>query len=161
MLDKSAKILVVDDIALMRKGVCVLLNEFGFAKENIREADNGKSALDMLRMEKADLVISDVNMPVMRGIELVRAIRLDDELKTIPVLLMSTDDNPMLIQIVLAANATGFVDKNHIGETLEKVIDDSRIPLFHGDKKSSFIFFVLMINFISFSAAHFYQTEHL
>ena len=124
MLKRTAKILIVDDTDIMRFAVCERLHWFGFAKENIREAKNGRVALEILRETRADFVISDGNMPVMRGIELVRAIRLDHDLKAIPVLLMSTDHDPVLIELALSAGANGFVDKNHIGETLEKIIDD-------------------------------------
>ena len=82
--DPNIKILVVDDMSTMRRIVKNIMKQLGFA--NVEEAENGQDALDKLRAESFGFVISDWNMPVMTGIELLRAIRADDKLKTHPCL---------------------------------------------------------------------------
>ena len=88
-MDKNLRILIVDDFSTMRRIVKNLLNDLGFF--NTTEADDGTSALAELRRAPFDLVITDWNMPGMPGIDLLKAIRADDALKTIPVLLVTAE----------------------------------------------------------------------
>ncbi|MRR36334.1 response regulator, partial [bacterium] len=81
-LDKNMKILVVDDFSTMRRIVKNILRQLNF--NNIIEADDGSTALDVLQREKIDMVVSDWNMPKMTGLELLKAVRADDALKDIP-----------------------------------------------------------------------------
>ena len=87
--DPNMKILVVDDMSTMRRIVKNIMKQLGFA--NVEEAENGQDALDKLRAESFGFVISDWNMPVMTGIDLLRAIRADDKLKAIPVLMVTAE----------------------------------------------------------------------
>ena len=82
-------VLIVDDASAMRRIVRGLLKELGF--KNIREAEYGQLALDELKKKKADFVLSDWKMPVMTGIELLKAIRAVDGLKTTPVLKVTAE----------------------------------------------------------------------
>ena len=85
VLDKNMKILVVDDFSTMRRIIKNLLKDLGFT--NIQEADDGSTALPMLQQGDFDFVVTDWNMPGMQGIDLLRAIRADENLKHTPVLM--------------------------------------------------------------------------
>jgi two-component system chemotaxis response regulator CheY len=86
---KKMKILVVDDFGTMRRIIKNILRQIGYA--NIFEADNGLSALDVLRQEKIDFIISDWNMPQMPGIELLKAVRASEEWKDLPFLMVTAE----------------------------------------------------------------------
>jgi len=86
---EDTKFLVVDDFSTMRRIVRNLLKELGFA--NVQEAEDGVDALNKLRSEKFDFVVSDWNMPNMTGIELLRNIRADAGLKHLPVLMVTAE----------------------------------------------------------------------
>jgi len=81
-MDLNMKVLIVDDFTTMRKLIRNILKQIGFA--NMIEAENGKAALKVLKKENIDLVLCDWNMPEMPGIDLLKAVRSDDELKDIP-----------------------------------------------------------------------------
>jgi len=83
------KILVVDDFATMRKIVRNILKQLGF--NNIEEADDGNSALTQLKSQSFDFVVTDWNIPNMSGLELVKAIRADENLKHIPLLMVTAE----------------------------------------------------------------------
>lgn len=83
------KILVVDDFGTMRRIIKNILRQIGYA--NIFEADNGLSALDVLRQEEIDFIISDWNMPQMPGIELLKAVRASEEWKNLPFLMVTAE----------------------------------------------------------------------
>jgi two-component system chemotaxis response regulator CheY len=102
-------VLIVDDTSAMRRIVRGLLKELGF--KNIREAENGRVALDELKKKKADLVVSDWNMPVMSGIELLRAIRADENFKTIPVLLVTAEAKQENILEAVHAGVSNYIVK--------------------------------------------------
>ena len=95
------KILVVDDFSTMRRIIKNLLKDLGFT--NIQEADDGNTALPMLVQGDFDFVVTDWNMPGMQGIDLLRAIRSDDKLKHLPVLMVTAEAKKE--QIVAAAQA--------------------------------------------------------
>ncbi|HQP30943.1 MAG TPA: response regulator, partial [Deltaproteobacteria bacterium] len=88
-LDKNMKILVVDDFSTMRRIVKNILRQLGF--NNILEADDGSTGLDILQKEKIDMVISDWNMPKMTGLELLKVVRADDALRDIPFLMVTAE----------------------------------------------------------------------
>ena len=88
-MDKNMKILVVDDFSTMRRIIKNLLKDLGFT--SIQEADDGNTALPMLQQGEFDFVITDWNMPGMQGIDLLRAIRADANLKHLPVLMVTAE----------------------------------------------------------------------
>ena len=116
MIDTEMSVLVVDDASAMRRIVRGILKELGF--KNIREAQNGQAALDELRKNKADFVVSDWNMPVMTGIELLRAIRADENLKTTPVLMVTAEAKREQIIAAAQAGVNGYVIKPFTAATL-------------------------------------------
>lgn len=83
------KILIVDDFSTMRRIIKNLLRDLGFT--NVKEADDGNTALPMLTSEHFDFLVTDWNMPGMTGIDLLRAVRADERLKHLPVLMVTAE----------------------------------------------------------------------
>ena len=90
-LDKNMKILIVDDFSAMRRIIKNLLRDLGFT--NTHEADDVTSALPMLQGGGFDLLITDWNMPGMQGIDLLRTVRADARLSSLPVLMVTAESN--------------------------------------------------------------------
>ncbi|AEF04158.1 chemotaxis protein CheY [Alteromonas sp. KS69] len=120
-MDKSMKILVVDDFSTMRRIIKNLLKDLGFA--NIQEADDGNTALPMLQQGDFDFVVTDWNMPGMQGIDLLRAIRADDKLKHLPVLMVTAEAKKEQIVAAAQAGVNGYVVKPFTAATLKEKLD--------------------------------------
>jgi two-component system chemotaxis response regulator CheY len=116
--DPNMKIMVVDDMSTMRRIVKNLLKQLGFA--NVEEAENGQEALSKLRADKYGFVVSDWNMPVMSGIELLRAIRGDESLKAIPVLMVTAEAQKENIIEAVQAGVSNYVVKPFTAEILQE-----------------------------------------
>ena len=112
------KFLVVDDFGTMRKIVSGILKECGVT--DIKEADDGDNALVMLKSEKFDFVVTDWNMPRMQGIELLRHIRADENLKNLPVLLITAEAKKENIITAAQAGADGYIVKPFNQVTLQE-----------------------------------------
>lgn len=119
-LDKNMKILVVDDFSTMRRIVRNLLVELGFSNPLIQEADDGESAIAILRNQPFDLVVTDWNMPNMTGIELLRAIRAEPALKGLPVLMVTAENNRDQIIAAAQAGVNGYIVKPFTAITLKE-----------------------------------------
>ena len=117
-MDKSMKILVVDDFSTMRRIIKNLLKDLGFS--NIQEADDGSTALPMLQQGDFDFVVTDWNMPGMQGIDLLRAIRADDKLKHLPVLMVTAEAKKEQIVAAAQAGVNGYVVKPFTAATLKE-----------------------------------------
>lgn len=115
---EDTKFLVVDDFSTMRRIVRNLLKELGFT--NVQEAEDGVDALNKLRSEKFDFVVSDWNMPNMTGIDLLRNIRGDDVLKHLPVLMVTAEAKKENIIEAAQAGASGYVVKPFTAATLDE-----------------------------------------
>jgi len=100
-LDKNMKILIVDDFSTMRRIIKNLLRDLGF--NNTQEADDGLTALPMLQNGNFDFLVSDWNMPGMTGIDLLKAVRADEKLAKLPVLMVTAESKRE--QIIEAAQA--------------------------------------------------------
>jgi len=116
--DPSLKILVVDDMSTMRRIVKNIMKQLGFA--NVEEAENGQDALDKLKADTFGFVISDWNMPVMTGIELLRAIRADEKLKTIPVLMVTAEAQKENLIEAIQAGVSNYIVKPFTAEVLQE-----------------------------------------
>ncbi len=114
------KILVVDDFSTMRRIVRNLLVELGFSNPLIQEADDGENALVLLRSQPFDLVVTDWNMPNMTGIELLRAIRAEESLKGMPVLMVTAENNRDQIIAAAQAGVNGYIVKPFTAVTLKE-----------------------------------------
>ena len=120
-LDKNMKILVVDDFSTMRRIIKNLLRDMGF--NNTQEADDGTTALPMLQKGDFDFVVTDWNMPGMQGIDLLKAIRADDDLKNIPVLMVTAEAKREQIIAAAQAGVNGYVVKPFTAATLKEKLD--------------------------------------
>lgn len=116
--DPNMKILVVDDMATMRRIVKNILKQLGFA--NVEEAENGQEALQKLRADTFGFVVSDWNMPVMTGIDMLRAIRADDKLKTIPVLMVTAEAQQANLVEAIQAGVSNYIVKPFTAETMQE-----------------------------------------
>lgn len=104
----SKTILTVDDATTMRKMISFTLRGAG---HEVVEATDGVDALNLIRGKRVDLVITDVNMPRMDGIELTRQIRQVPAMSSVPILLLTTESDPGKKALGKAAGATGWIVK--------------------------------------------------
>mgnify|MGYP000592345194 CR=1 FL=1 len=116
-LDKNMKILVVDDFSTMRRIIKNLLRDLGFT--NVSEADDGSTALPMLQNGDFDFVVTDWNMPGMQGIDLLREIRKDDNLKHMPVMMVTAEAKKEQIVAAAQAGVNGYIVKPFTAATLK------------------------------------------
>jgi two-component system chemotaxis response regulator CheY len=114
----TTRFLVVDDFSTMRRIVRNLLKELGYT--NVEEAEDGAAALQRLRGEHFDFVVSDWNMPNMTGLQLLQAIRADAALKSTPVLMITAEARKENIIEAAQAGANGYIVKPFTAATLDE-----------------------------------------
>jgi two-component system chemotaxis response regulator CheY len=112
-------IITVDDAATMRKMIAFTLKSAGY---DMLEAEDGLAALNLLKTRSVDLVITDVNMPNMNGIELTRQVRTVPHLAKVPILLLTTESDPAIKNQGRAAGASGWIVKPFKQEQLLAVV---------------------------------------
>jgi two-component system chemotaxis response regulator CheY len=103
------RILVVDDMPLMRHVLINMLRKLAF--EELVEATDGVQAFTLLYQQHFDLVITDLHMPKMDGMSLLNRIRDDKKLASLPVLMVTCEDNSIAIKEIIAAKVSGFIVK--------------------------------------------------
>ena len=111
------KFLIVDDFATMRRIIRGLLKEMGCL--NADEAEDGAVALNMLKQNKYDFVVSDINMPNVNGFDLLKAIKAEDSLKHLPVLMVTAEARKEDIVLAAQMGASGYIVKPFAKATLE------------------------------------------
>jgi two-component system chemotaxis response regulator CheY len=121
MLEKSAKVMVVDDFSTMRRIVKNILKQLGY--ENIEEAEDGAQAFNKLQSGGADFIVTDWNMPNMSGLELLKAVRADGSLKEVPVLMVTAEAEKENIIAAVEAGVSNYIVKPFTAETLKEKID--------------------------------------
>jgi two-component system chemotaxis response regulator CheY len=114
-------ILVVDDSKVMREMIVRTLRLSGLSLGEILEAANGQEALERLKESWVDLVLADVNMPVMDGETMVERMRADPALRAMPVLFVSTESSQKRIKLLLE-KSSGFVHKPFNPEEIRELI---------------------------------------
>lgn len=115
------KILIVDDFSTMRRIIKNLLRDLGF--NNTQEADDGNTALPILQAGGIDFLITDWNMPGMQGIDLLKAVRADAELSTLPVLMVTAETKREQIIEAAQAGVNGYIVKPFTAATLKEKIE--------------------------------------
>lgn len=115
------KILVVDDFSTMRRIIKNLLRDLGF--NNTSEADDGQTALPMLQSGSYDFLVTDWNMPGMTGIELLKAVRADAKLASLPVLMVTAEQKREQIVEAAQAGVNGYIVKPFTAEVLREKLD--------------------------------------
>ena len=114
------KFLIVDDFSTMRRIVRGLLKEIGY--NNAEEAEDGAIALHMLKNTKFDFVVSDINLPNMSGFDLLAAIKKEDSLKHLPVLMVTAEARKEDIVRAAQDGAAGYIVKPFTKATLEEKV---------------------------------------
>ncbi|SFP16645.1 two-component system, chemotaxis family, response regulator CheY [Enterovibrio norvegicus DSM 15893] len=120
-MNTNMKILIVDDFSTMRRIVKNLLRDLGF--NNTVEADDGLTALPILKKGGIEFVVTDWNMPGMQGIDLLKHIRADDELKHLPVLMITAEAKREQIVEAAQAGVNGYIVKPFTAATLKEKLD--------------------------------------
>ena len=120
-LDKNMKILIVDDFSTMRRIIKNLLRDLGFT--NTQEADDGATALPMLKNGDFDFLVTDWNMPGMTGIDLLKEVRADQRLSILPVLMVTAEAKRDQIIAAAQAGVNGYVVKPFTAQALKEKID--------------------------------------
>lgn len=120
-INKKMTILIVDDFATMRKVIRNLLKQVGY--ENIMEADNGEAGLAVLKSHKIDFVISDWNMPVMTGLELLKAVRADADIGKTPFLMVTAEALKENVVAAVKAGVSNYIVKPFTAEVLNEKIE--------------------------------------
>jgi two-component system chemotaxis response regulator CheY len=115
------KFLVVDDFSTMRRIIKNLLHDLGYA--NVTEADDGTSALPILKAGGIDFLITDWNMPGMPGLELLKQVRADPRLAKMPVLMLTAEAKREQIVEAAQAGVSGYVIKPFTAAILKEKID--------------------------------------
>jgi two-component system chemotaxis response regulator CheY len=120
-LDKNMKILIVDDFSTMRRIIKGLLHELGY--NNVEEADDGNTALPMLRAGNIDFLVTDWNMPGMSGLDLLKVVRADPKLGKLPVLMVTAEAKREQIVEAAQAGVNGYIVKPFTANTLKEKMD--------------------------------------
>jgi len=103
--------LIVDDSSVMRKIVVRALQQGGVLLAEIMEAGNGSEALEILRRQRVDLILSDINMPVMDGLEFVRQLRHVENAQGVPVVMITTEGSESHVKEAISCGARGYIRK--------------------------------------------------
>ncbi len=119
-IQTDMKFLIVDDFSTMRRIIRGLLKEMGCV--NADEAEDGVVALSMLKQSKYDFVVTDINMPHMNGFDLLKAVKADDSLKHLPVLMVTAEARKEDIVLAAQTGASGYIVKPFTKATLEEKV---------------------------------------
>lgn len=115
------KILIVDDFSTMRRIIKNLLRDLGF--NNTHEADDGSTALPMLKNGDFEFLVTDWNMPGMQGIDLLKEVRKDESLRHLPVLMVTAEAKREQIIEAAQAGVNGYIVKPFTAATLKEKLD--------------------------------------
>ena len=120
-MDLSMKVLVVDDFATMRRILKNVLRQIGFT--NIIEADDGSTALAVLKKDNVDLILSDWNMPKVSGLELLKAIRSDESMKDKPFLMVTAEGQKDSVIRAVQAGVSNYIVKPFTADTIKEKLE--------------------------------------
>jgi two-component system, chemotaxis family, chemotaxis protein CheY len=117
------RLLIVDDSPAMRAFVRRVIDMSGFELSQCFEASHGAEALDILKNEWVDAILTDINMPCMDGREFLRRLSEDDLLRSIPAIVISTDATEHSIASMASLGARGYLTKPFLPETLRAELE--------------------------------------
>lgn len=120
----SFNVLIVDDSNSMRSVVKKIITMSGFKMDDCYEAGNGKEALDILSKVWVDVIISDINMPEMNGLELLSALKQDELYREIPVIVITTEGSSERMEEAFKHGAKGFIKKPFLPEDVKKILHE-------------------------------------
>jgi len=127
---KSLRALIVDDSAVMRKIVERSLRQAGLELAEVKEAGNGAEALAVLSKTAVDLILCDINMPVMDGLEFVRRLKDVANAKDVPVVMITTEGSESQVVQALSGGARGYIRKPFTPDQVKEHV----LPLLNGAK---------------------------
>ena len=117
-------VLIVDDSTSMRAIIKRTIKVSGFDIGEYFEAADGRQALDVLEKEWVDLVMTDINMPNMNGIELITQMKTDELLRSIPVVIVTTEGSEERVKETMALGASGYIKKPFHPEEVKKTLSN-------------------------------------
>lgn len=127
---KNLKVLIVDDSAVMRKIVERALRQAGLDISEVLEAGNGAEALAEVQKGSLDLILSDINMPVMDGLEFLKSLAAMEAAKGVPVVMITTEGSEARVVEALSAGAKGYLRKPFTPDQVKERI----VPLLRGSQ---------------------------
>ncbi len=116
----KVRVLIVDDSSVMRKMVERSLRQAGLDLERVLEAANGAEALSVLTESTVHLILCDINMPVMDGLEFVRQMQSLENAKGVPVVMITTEGSEAHVVQAIAAGARGYIRKPFTGDQVRE-----------------------------------------
>jgi two-component system chemotaxis response regulator CheY len=125
---KPARVLIVDDSSVMRKIVGRSLRQAGMEIQQVLEASNGSEALTVAREHPLDLILTDINMPMMDGLEFVRHLRGIETAQDVPVVMITTEAGEAHVVQALSSGASGYIRKPFTPDQIKERV----IPLLRG-----------------------------
>ncbi|MFZ0817357.1 MAG: response regulator [Candidatus Sulfotelmatobacter sp.] len=124
----SIRALIVDDSSVMRKIVDRSLRQAGIEISQLFEAGNGAEALGVVQNNKVDLILCDINMPVMDGLEFIKQLAAVDNAKGVPVVMITTEGSEAHVVQALACGARGYIRKPFTADQVKEHV----IPILAG-----------------------------
>ncbi len=118
----SFNVLIVDDSISMRAVIKKIVTISGFQMDSCLEAGNGREAMELLATNWVDVIISDINMPEVNGLELLDQLKKNDTLKEIPVIMITTEGSSERMEEAFGRGAKGFIKKPFLPEEIKKVL---------------------------------------
>ncbi|HLY39872.1 MAG TPA: response regulator [Terracidiphilus sp.] len=108
---RELRVLIVDDSSVMRKIIERALRQAGVELQVVHEAASGTEGLELLKTKQVDLILSDINMPSMDGLEFLRRLRAQDLAPGIPVVMITTESSAEHVKQAIEAGAQGYIRK--------------------------------------------------
>lgn len=124
----ALKVLIVDDSSVMRKIVDRSLRQAGLELKQVLEASNGVEALSRVQQNRVDLILTDINMPTMDGLEFVRQLQAVENAKGVPIVMITTEAGESQVVSALSSGARGYIRKPFTPDQIKERI----IPLLQG-----------------------------
>ena len=118
----SFNVLIVDDSNSIRAVIKKIVTISGFKMDKCLEAGNGREAMELLADNWVDVIISDINMPEVNGLELLELLAKNDTLKEIPVIMITTEGSDQRMKEAFSRGAKGFIKKPFLPEEIKKVL---------------------------------------
>ncbi|PKN75520.1 MAG: response regulator [Deltaproteobacteria bacterium HGW-Deltaproteobacteria-10] len=118
----SFNVLIVDDSSAMRTVIKKIVTISGFQMDQCLQAGNGREAMEILAGNWVDVIISDINMPEVNGLELLDQLSKNDTLKEIPVIMITTEGSSERMQEAFKHGAKGFIKKPFLPDDIRKIL---------------------------------------
>ncbi|MGD0294375.1 MAG: response regulator [Terracidiphilus sp.] len=123
----EVRTLIVDDSSVMRKIVERSLRQAGLDELVVYEASSGSEGLALLKVQQVDLILTDINMPAMDGLEFIRLVRAQNLAPGIPVVMITTESSMEYVQQAIVAGAQSYIRKPFTAEQVKERV----LPLLH------------------------------